>query len=86
MRISIYDKEEDRRIRFYVPNSLLAARWIWRLAEKYGGQGKGKNAFPLTPEQIRSLAVSLKQYVRRNGHFDLVNVESADGDRVHIRV
>ncbi len=81
MRISIYDKGDGHRIRLYVPNALLSSRLIWRLAGKYGG-----NSLPLNAEQLRELTLSVRRYVRQNGHIDLVQVESADGDQVHIRL
>ena len=82
MRILVYEKEGNHRIRLYLPNGLLSSRFIWRMVGKYGS----KNALPMSAEQLRELTLNLRRYVRENGHIDLVQVESADGDRVHIRI
>ncbi len=64
-----------------LPLGMLKSRWIWRLAEKHGGEEAAKYA-PMAREMIRELAA----YVRANGHFTLVDVESADGETVKITV
>lgn len=47
---------------------------------------KGAATSFLTEETAKALAKAIKKYVRKNGHFDLVNIKAADGSRIRIRV
>ena len=64
-----------------LPLGLLKSRLIWRIAEKHGGEEAAQYA-PMAREMIRELAA----YVRANGHFTLVDVQTADGETVKIVV
>ena len=64
-----------------VPLVMLRSRLLWSIVEKHGGEEAAQYA-PMAREMIRELAA----YVRANGHFTLVDVESADGETVKITV
>lgn len=81
----VYVKSDDMKLPIIlaVPTSAIGWRWIWRMANK---RAKPENTPAISEETAQKLAKAVKKYVRENGHFDLVNIESADGDRVRIRI
>ena len=64
-----------------IPLSLAGSRMILKLASKYGGSEVNKYA-PMAHGMVREL----RRYVRENGHFTMVDVESADGTVVKITI
>lgn len=82
MRISMKSGEQKLPIHIIIPTSVVGWRWVWRLVNH-----ASSNYISLpTGDGARELAAFLKQYVRENGHFDLVNIQSANGDRILIRI
>ncbi len=81
----IYVKSEDMKLPIIlaVPTSAIGWRWIWRLVNKHA---RPEDTPAISEETAEKLAGEIKKYVRKNGHFDLVNIESADGERVRIRI
>ena len=81
----IYVKSDDMKLPIIlaVPTSAIGWKWIWRIVNK---NSKSDDAPPISEETAHKLAKVMKKYVRQNGHFDLVNIQSADGDRVRIRI
>ena len=83
MRICVKSDEQKLPIVIVIPTSAIGWRWVWRMM----GRHSNSNDTPwITDDTAREIAAVLKQYVRKNGHFDLVNVHSANGDRIRIRV
>ena len=64
-----------------VPLFLAGSPTILNMMSHYGGSEAAKYA-PIA----RELARELRRYVRTNGHFTLVDVESSDGTYVKITV
>ena len=64
-----------------VPLSLAGSRFVWALVAKHGNEEAAAIA-PFAAEMVQEL----RKYVRKNGHFILVDVQSADGDIVKITV
>lgn len=83
MRIYVKSEDMKRPIIIAVPTSALGWRWIWRTVNRHS---KPDAAPAISEETAHKLAKAIKKYVRQNGHFDLVNIQSADGDRVRIRI
>lgn len=86
MQISVYVEERERPIRIYLPNALLAFPFIWQLMGKSCKGIAGGDTSSQSPKQMRNMALALKRYVRKYGHFDLISLESATGERVIIRI
>ena len=40
----------------------------------------------LSMEDIQAIKTALRQYVRKNGHFNLVELDSTSGEEIRIRV
>ena len=64
-----------------VPLSLVGSKLLLGLAAKNGDPQAAEYA-PFAADMVREL----RDYVRRNGHFMLVDVEYHNGDIVKIRV
>lgn len=81
----IYVKSEDMKLPIIlaVPTSAIGWRWIWRVVNKHA---MPEDTPAISEETAQKLAKAVKRYVRKNGHFDLVNIVSADGERVRIRI
>ena len=63
------------------PLSIAGSRLVLKLIAKHAGPEAAKYA-PFAADMVREL----RSYVRRNGHFVLVDVEDHDGDIVKITV
>ena len=75
MRIKIYDADEKHRINLILPLSFMNFKFIWRY-------GKLAQYGPIA----RNCYKALKRYIRKNGHFTLVDIDCHDGDKVEIKI
>ena len=64
-----------------VPLTLAGSRFLWKMIANSDNPGADAAAV-FGPEMIKEL----RSFVRRNGHFVLVDVESSDGEIVKIKV
>ena len=72
------DEGEGRiKLHFPVPLVLLNLGFVWNHLPPEQKQYK-----PIAKELVRAL----KEYKRQNGSWDLVNVQTAEGDEVRIRI
>ena len=85
MRIKVKSPEMKHGIHLVIPNSLLGAKWVWRLANKYNGGEEGI-FFGLSMDNIQVIQKALRKYVRKNGHFNIVEVDGTGGETIRIRV
>lgn len=85
MKIEVSSPELPIPIRLMFPTSVLRSGWIWRLALKYTEKRQKETVIGYRNIIADSTAV-LEEFVRMNGHFNLVEVEEKDGTRVIIRV
>lgn len=96
MRIQI--KSEDGNIDIPIPTGLVfskAAAWTWlkivrKATSRYLPQKIGKKADSvmdaLSDEAVYALCAELMRIKRKYGKWDLVEVESADGEQVLIQL
>lgn len=85
MRIEVSTPELPFPIKLVFPLGVLRSGWIWRLALKYTEHSQKQTVMSYRDMIMNSTDV-LDDYVRENGHFNLVEVEEKDGTRVLIRV
>ena len=90
-------KAEGIRLRLWFPLSVLKSRLgytivqraLTREVNKRGAtkpeQQQQANS-PITRKQVVEMYNSLRQCVKENGHFNLVEVNTHDGEKVTIRV
>ena len=94
MKIRI--KADGHNIRLLLPTSLLKSRIGYQILShgvKKISHGVEKNAKndentvpPLTREQQLTIYAAIKHAIKTRGHFNLVEIESADGSKVIIRI
>ena len=73
--------QDGPNINLPVPLSVTGARLLMKIAVKHGGPEAEQYA-PLAADMVREL----RRYVRKNGHFVMVDVTDREGTMVKIRV
>ena len=68
-------------IKLWLPTSLLKSKFFLKNIKKYGGI----DIEPLM-NLLPKINKTLKTYIKKYGHFTLVDVRSSDGDKVIIKV
>ncbi|MBE6143604.1 MAG: hypothetical protein E7177_06460 [Erysipelotrichaceae bacterium] len=79
MRIKVISKEEKVKINLVLPTSLIKSKIILNKIKKYSGVDLDINTF-------KNMYKVLKDYIKENGHFNLVEVITNDGEYIKIRV
>ena len=83
MKLIIRSNEGPKRLTLPLPLWLLKSR----LAMKALSSSKD---FPLdvkeVKDELKTIYTEIKKYKKKYGHFDLVNIESHDGEKVIIRI
>lgn len=79
MKIRVINKKDKINIRLILPNSMLKTKFITNTITKHSNHNIHKKT-------ISKMYKILKDYIKENGHFTLVEVESKDGTYVKIRV
>ena len=84
MKIVIKSKDGPKHLTIILPISFIKTRLASRIVVR---MGDNKNIDKDELHQVLKKAYkSLKEYVKVNGHFDLVDIHSGDGDIIKIRV
>ena len=79
MRIKVINKEDKVKINLVLPNSVIKSKIISSSIQKYVGDNIPKDV-------MKKIYQVIKEYIKENGHFNLVEVDSKDGTYVKIRV
>lgn len=80
--MKIYIKSNNgREIKLWLPTSLLKSKFILNNIKKYGGT----DIEPLM-NSLPIIYKTLKIYIKKHGHFTLVDIESSGGNKVFIKV
>lgn len=85
-------KHGIRRINLALPNSMLKSRLAVKIIRNGLQSDIDKGKKPVispdyfTRERLKVFYNCLKQVIKRHGHFNLVEVRSADGTTVIIRI
>ena len=77
MRIKVINKEENVKINLVLPNSVIKSKIISSSIQKYVGDNIPKDV-------MKKIYQVIKEYIKENGHFNLVEVDSKDGTFVKI--
>lgn len=84
MKIVYKDPNEKRAFKLHLPNACLKSRWLWRLLVKYDKSHSIDYQKAIVASRL--IYRSLKQYIRHHGHFDVVHVDTAEGEEISIRI
>lgn len=82
MKIYIKESPEKKGFHLYIPNGILWSHFTqWIIAKSLED-----HAPDIDTKQIVCLLKGLKESVAIHGHYELVNVESKNGETVRIRL
>lgn len=82
MRIHV--KSGDQNIRMVFPTGLIFSKAVAWLGVRYGLRYAGDSMKNLTAEQIDLLFAEFRRIKKKYGRWELVDVESSNGDLVKI--
>ena len=85
MKISVSNADLPVPISLSLPTGLMRSNFLWRTIYKNVREDEGARIRKYQP-LITGCQEILEQYVRENGHFDLVDVETKDGTRILISI
>lgn len=79
-------KADGHNIHLWLPTSLLKSRIGYNVVKNMLRHNQTESAMPISREQVVEMHTVIKRAIKEHGHFNLVEVESADGQKVLIRV
>ena len=82
MKIYIHEPKEEKDIRLAIPNGVIFNKLGAMIAGKVIEENTQENT--ITKEQLKRLMKEIKRYVKQFGHFDLVHIETSDGNFLKI--
>lgn len=83
MKITVHSSD-GKRIFIPIPTALLTSPTVVRFALNMGKKHAGSAMPSIPPETVQALCDSIRQIKKRYGQWELVHVESTDGDLVSI--
>lgn len=81
MKIKVVSKE--KKIKFWLPNFLLASKFVGRLISKNVSDDKIKVNIKKSLPQLYTV---IKKYRKENGPLKLVDIETSSGEIVEITI
>lgn len=84
MKIQIIQPKENKKIQFSIPLGFIFNRFTCSLITSYAN--KYTNGIKISSNQMIQLMKCLKESKKDFGHYDLVNIETNDGEIVIIRI
>lgn len=85
--MKIITKADGVSLRLWFPLSVLKSKLGYGIVNNMIEKDEiVKSENTLTREQIIEMYKALKQYVKANGHFNLVEIDTHDGEKILIRV
>ena len=82
MRIQV--TSEDMNLKLILPTALIFNRGIVWIANHFGRKYAGEAMAGIAPEHLDTLFAEFRRIKRKYGKWDLVELESADGEYVKI--
>lgn len=95
--MKIVIKDGNTHITLRIPNIILLSKGVCKAllqgdkfnvksAEISIDESAGKNVEPLSMSSRRHIYNAVRSYIRKNGHFTLVEVTGSDGESVKITI
>lgn len=82
MKIRI--KSDDVNLNLVLPTRLLIGKTVVKIANSLGRKYAADALKDISPETLEILCAELRRVKKKYGAWDLVDIESADGDIVKI--
>jgi len=82
MRIRI--KSDERNLNIVLPTKLIFGRWIVYLANTVGRKYAGEQMAAISPEALDALFKEFRRIKDHYGKWELVDIQSSDGESVKI--
>lgn len=82
MKIQIRGSEQN--LTFLLPTRLVFSKTVVRLANYFGHKYAGKAMAQLPPEALDALFAEFRRIKKVHGSWELVDVQSSDGESVRI--
>ena len=82
MRIQI--KSAEKNLNIVLPTKLIFGRWVVLLANTVGRRYAGEHMDAISPDSLNALFAEFRHIKDRHGKYELVDIESADGEKVKI--
>ena len=82
MRIHV--KSDGLNIKLRLPTKLVFGRWVVYLANTVGHRYAGEHMESVSPEALEALFAEFRRIKDRYGKWNLVEIESSDGETVKI--
>lgn len=79
--MKIHIESEEQNLRFWIPTNLVFSRGMAWLGSRYGLRYSNVS---ISPEDISRLFAEFRRIKDRYGAWELVNIESADGNQVKV--
>ena len=86
MKIRIRPSDSPIRLTFYLPLWMIKTRLSARIIANATHEDAPIEEVEAVREQIKKVYATIKAYVKKHGHFYLVDIASSDGDRIYVRV
>ena len=82
MRIQI--KSAEKNLNIVLPTKLIFGRWVVFLANTVGRRYAGEHMDAISPDSLNALFAEFRRIKDRYGKYELVDIESAAGEKVKI--
>ena len=87
MKISVRSVEDHKHLSFHLPLSFIKTRLASRIILSIDDENSVTSQSILELQtQIREAYSQLREYVRKNGHFNIIEGIDKEGNKVLIRV
>ena len=82
MKIYIHEADEEKDIRLNIPNGLIFNRLGTMIAGKMIKNRAAEAG--ITEKQIKRMMKEMKKAIKQFGHFELVDIETSEGEIIKI--
>ena len=86
MKIRIRPNDFVFPLTFHLPLWMIKTRLSARIIAELMHEDAPDEEVEAVREQIKKVYATIKAYVKKHGHFYLVDIASSDGDRIYVRV
>ena len=82
--MKIHIKSEGQNLRICIPTYLVFSPLVARLGCHFGSQYAGDAMKDVSPEALKALFAEFRRIKRKHGSWELVDIESSDGELVKV--